>query len=133
MRKFFVDKQLNQNIELTESWVLLNMTAAADRSFVLSEIEEALRAVDGGIEPRSCNCKGACARKKGRGACPCKIIDEYCKSSGKRHAYMNRLPVVGMYRTCFSVFVSIFHGILRINAIQANTETPYMQFEPHSQ
>ncbi|XP_070532880.1 uncharacterized protein [Ptychodera flava] len=66
--------------------------ATADGSFALTEVEEALLRVN---EPRSCNCSGVCARKRGRGACPCKSMDEYCNRActcGKKRACVNRLP-----------------------------------------
>ncbi|XP_077861951.1 uncharacterized protein LOC144343105 [Saccoglossus kowalevskii] len=50
-------------------------------NYDLAMIEEALRTVENVDEPRSCKCKGACMRKHGRGACPCKTWDELCNDA----------------------------------------------------
>nr|XP_002733146.1 PREDICTED: uncharacterized protein LOC100375713 [Saccoglossus kowalevskii]XP_002740601.1 PREDICTED: uncharacterized protein LOC100368389 [Saccoglossus kowalevskii] len=62
-------------------------------NYDLAMIEEALRTVENVDEPRSCKCKGACMRKHGRGACPCKTWDELCNdacSCGKHRPCMNK-------------------------------------------
>ena len=51
-------------------------------SFDMSGVDAALADIleNTSQEPRSCNYRGMCSRKRCRGACPCTAIDEYCNN-----------------------------------------------------
>ncbi|XP_070547261.1 P2X purinoceptor 7-like [Ptychodera flava] len=66
-------------------------------SFDMSGVDAALADVleNNSQEPKSCNCRGMCSRKRGHGACPCKAIDEYCNNRctcGRRRPCVNIEP-----------------------------------------
>ena len=56
-----------------------------DESFTLDDIEqsdiEQVAQIPNADNVTVCSCRGICLRERGRNACPCKTINQYCSSA----------------------------------------------------
>lgn len=72
-----------------------------DESFTLDEIEcdeiEQAAEIPNVDNITVCSCKGMCLRERGRNACPCKTVSQFCSSACHpgRSLCMNKQSVLG--------------------------------------